>query len=132
MSVGMAMGKSEAKGWGLQPSFAWFCLATFSPCPASHDREIVFAPSPPLGALQSLAPLCKTILLVDLPTTITIFSLIKPVSLIKIYLELQINLSHQIKLIFRKNWIILSKCLTRQYHNKNKNLIIQNQWFNSI
>ena len=39
------------------------------------------------------------------PTTSTIF-LMKPILLIKIYLKLQLNLSYQIKSIFRKNWII--------------------------
>ena len=35
-------------------------------------------------------------------------------------MKLQINLSQQNKLIFSKNWLILSKCLTKQYHSKNK------------
>ena len=85
-----------------------------------HDRKFFFTPFPPLGAPQNPTPTCKTLLLVNLPTTITIFFLIKLISLIKIYLKLQINLSNQIKLIFSKNWIILSNCSTRQYHQKKK------------
>ena len=77
------------------------------------------------------APSHKTLLFVNLPTITTIvFN--KTCFVNKNNLKLQINLSHQIKLIFSKNWIILLKCLTRQYHNKNKNRIIKNQWFNSI
>ena len=106
---------------GLHPHPAWFCL-TLSP-PLPHDGENFLVPSPSLGVLQSPAPPRKTLILIKL------------VSLIKIYLKLKINLSHQIKLIFSKNWIILLKCLTRQYHQKkkkkkpkqNKNLLIKNQ-----
>ena len=65
----------------------------------------------PWGLAKSRLP-HKTLLFVNLPTTIAIvFN--KPIALIKIYLKLKINLSHQIKLIFSKNWIILLKCLTR-------------------
>ena len=99
--------------------------------PAPHDRKNFLTSSPPLRTSRSPAPLRKTLLLVNFLTIITIF-LINSILLIKIYLKLQINLSHQIKLFFSKNWIILLKCLTRQYHNRNKNLIIPNQWFNSI
>ena len=42
------------------------------------------------------------ILLANLPQLLQLF-LINPVLLIKIYLKLQINLSHQLKLIFSKN-----------------------------
>ena len=86
----------------------------------SHMILSYLTPSLSLGALRSLAPPCNTLLLINFPTTITIFFLIKHISLIKIYLKLQINLSQQIKLIFSKNWLILSKCLTKQYHSKNK------------
>ena len=67
-----------------------------------HDRENFLTPSLPLGAPPH--PI-KLYFLLIFPTTSTIF-LMKPISLIKIYLKLQLNLSHQIKLIFRKNWII--------------------------
>ena len=92
----------------------------------------IFLPHPcPLGPREDPHHPTKLYFLLIYPQLLQLF-LIKHVSLVKIYLKLQINLFHQIKLIFSKNWIILLKCLTRQYHNKNKNLIIQNQWFNSI
>ena len=76
---------------------------------ALHNGEISLASSPPLGALRSPTPPCKTLLILLIcHTTSTIF-LMKPISLIKIYLKLQLNLSHQIKSIFRNNWIIYSR-----------------------
>ena len=60
----------------------------------------ILLPHPhPLGPRESPPHLVK---LYFLPTIIQLF-LIKLVSLIKIYLKLQINLSHQIKPIFSKN-----------------------------
>ena len=44
----------------------------------------------------------------------------KPISLIKIYLKLQLNLSHQTKSIFRKKLNNISKCLRRQSQTKGK------------
>ena len=85
------------------------------PYPASHDRKNFLTSFPPLGTPWSPIPSYKTLFLINLLTSITIFFFIKPISLIKIYLKLQINLSYQIKLNFSKNWIILLKCLTRQY-----------------
>ena len=65
-----------------------------------------FSPHPrPLGPHEALSHSVKLYFLLIYPTTSTIF-LMKLVSLIKIYLKLQLNLSHQIKSIFRKNWII--------------------------
>ena len=61
----------------------------------------------PLGPHEALPHPVKLYFLLIFPTTSTIF-LTKPISLIKIYLKLQLNLSHQIKSIFRKNWIIYS------------------------
>ena len=108
-------------------------MVLFYPIPASlHMTGKIFLPHPCLlGPCKDPPHPTKFYFLLIYPQLLQLFS-IKPVSLIKIYLKLQINLSHQIKLIFSKNWIILLKCLTRQYPNKNKNLIIQNQWFNSI
>ena len=37
------------------------------PHPAPHDGENFLTPFPPLGILQSPAPLCKTLLFVNLP-----------------------------------------------------------------
>ena len=62
-----------------------------------------FSPHPrPLGPHEAPPHPVKLYFLLICPTTSTIF-LMKPISLIKIYLKLQLNLSHQIKSIFRKN-----------------------------
>ena len=105
--VGMAMGRGGAKGWGLHPRPAWFYLAPSSPRPAPpRITGKTFSPHPrPLGPYEAPPHPVKLYFLLICPTTNTIF-LMKPISLIKIYLKLQLNLSHQIKSIFRKNWII--------------------------
>ena len=82
----MAMGRCEFEGWGLCPR------------PASHDGENFLAPSPPLGAPQSPAPPRKILFFVNLSYKYNF--LMKPISLIKIYLKLQLNLSYSIKSIF--------------------------------
>ena len=56
----------------------------------------------PLGPREALPHLVKLYFLLICPTTSIIF-LMKPISLIKIYLKLQLNLSYQINSIFRKN-----------------------------
>ena len=97
--VGMAMGRGGAEGWGLHPRPAWFCLA---PSPPRMTGK-TFSPHPrPLGPREAPPHPVKLYFLLICPTTSTIF-LVKPISLIKIYLKLQLNLSHQIKSIFRKN-----------------------------
>ena len=51
------------------------------------------------------------------------FFLMKPISLIKIYLKLQLNLSHQINSIFRKNWInikVFNKTITKKRKKEKK------------
>ena len=87
------------------------------PRPASHDGENFLTPSTPLRAPRSPTPPhpVKFYFLLICPTTSTIF-LMKPILLIKIYLKLQLNLSYQIKSIFRKKFFLnnISKCLTRQ------------------
>ena len=66
----------------------------------------IFLPHPrPLGPYEVPLQPVKLYFLLNCPTTSTIF-LMKSISLIKIYLKLQLNLSHQIKSIFKKNWII--------------------------
>ena len=102
--IGMAIGRGRAEGWGLRPCPAWFCLAPSLPHPTwwgnlSHPIPAPWGPSKPRST-----PV-KLFFLLICPTIGTIF-LMKPISLIKIYLKLQLNLSHQIKSIFRKNWII--------------------------
>ena len=66
----MAMGWGGFEGWGLRPRPHGFVLP--HPRPALHDKQNFLAPSPPLWALRSLAPPCKTLLLVNFPTTIAI------------------------------------------------------------
>ena len=83
----MAMGRCESEGWGLRPRLA------------SHDGENFLASSPTLRAPPHLV---KIYFLLICPIASTIF-LMKPISLKKIYLKLQFNLSHKIKSIFRKN-----------------------------
>ena len=70
--------------------------------PTPHDGEIFLAPSPPLEALQNPSHPIKLYFLLICPQKLQLF-LIKPILLIKIYLKLQIHLSHQIKQIFSKN-----------------------------
>ena len=102
---------------------AWFCFTSS----LLHMMGKIFLSHPrPLRPRKTLPHLVKIYFFLICPQLLQLF-LIKPVLLIKIYLKLQINLPHQIKLIFSKNWVILLKCLTRQYHKKNKNLIVQNQ-----
>ena len=67
----------------------------------------------PLGPRETLPYPLKLYFLLIFPTTSTIL-LMKPISLIKIYLKLQLNLSHQIKSIFRKKLNNIPRCLTRQ------------------
>ena len=56
----MAMGWDWSEGWGLRPY------------PTLHDGENFLTSSLLLGTSQSSAPPCKTLLHVNLPTTITI------------------------------------------------------------
>ena len=67
---GMAIGWGRSKGWGLRPAPHYFVL--LHPLPAPHDGKIFLTLSLPLGALQSPTPPCKTLLFVNLPTTIII------------------------------------------------------------
>ena len=79
----MAMGRCESEGWGLRPRTA------------SHDGENFLASSPTFRAPRSPAPPRKILFfLLICPTTSTIF-LMKHILLIKIYLKLQLNLSHK-------------------------------------
>ena len=106
--LGMAIrrggvGRGEAEGWDLRPPPPWFCLTPSPPRPTSHDGKNFLTPSlPPLRPHKVPPYTVKLYFLLICPTISTIF-LMKPISLIKIYLKLQLNLSHQIKSIFRKN-----------------------------
>ena len=116
---GNGAGRDKAEGWGLRPCLTWFCLAPSLPYPAlPHMMGNTFSPHPHLlGPRETLLHPVKLNFLLICPTTNTIF-LMKPISLIKIYLKLQLNLSHQIKSIFRKKLNNISKCLTRQLLKK--------------
>jgi len=75
-------------------------------CPISaplHMTEKIFLSHPhPLEPKEALSHPVKLYFLLIYPFNYYNFFLIKPVSLIKIYLKLQLNLFHQIKLIFSK------------------------------
>ena len=128
--IGMAMGQGGSERWDLCLRLAWFFFIPSLPPPYMTVKIFLLHPRP-LESYETPPHPVKLNFLLICPQLLHLF-LIKPISLIKIYLKLKINLSYQIKLIFSKNWIILLMCLIIQYHNKNKNLIIQNQWFNSI
>ena len=118
-------------GWGQRMEFSPLSRIVLS-CPIlafpRMTGKIFFPHRYPLGPLETPPYLVKLYFLLICPQLLQFF-LIELISLIKINLKLQINLSNQIKLFFSKNWIILSNCSTRQYHKKKKkkNLIVQNQ-----
>ena len=68
----MTIGRGGFEGWDLCPCPAWFFLTPSPPRPTPHDGENFLTPSPPLKASQNPIPPRKTLLLVNLPTTITI------------------------------------------------------------
>ena len=96
LKLGMAMGQGEFEGCA--PHGFVLLHSRFAP----HDGKNFLAPSPPLGAYEALPQLVKLYFLLIYQQLLQLF-LIKAVSLINIYLKLQINLSYQIKLIFSKN-----------------------------
>ena len=75
----------DGNGWG--------------PIPAPHGRKKFLTSSSPFEASSRPVKLYFLLICLEL---LQLF-LIKLVLLIKIFLKLQINLSHQIKLIFSKN-----------------------------
>ena len=104
--------------WGRRMgSSSPFRMVLSCPIPA-QPRMIVTQPRP-LGPYEAPSHPVKLYFLLIFPTTSTIF-LMKHISLIKIYLILQLNLSHKIKSIFRKKLNNISKCLTRQSQKKKK------------
>ena len=96
------------------PAMSRMTGKTFS----SHPR--------PLGPREAPPHPVKLYFLLIFSTINTIY-LMKPISLIKIYLKLQLNLSHQIKLIFRKKLNNISKRLTKQSHQKKTHSITYNK-----
>ena len=94
--------RGQRMGYSSPPRMVLSC---FIPVPARMTRK-TFSPHPSLlGPSEAPPHLVKLYFLLICPKISTIF-LMKSISLIKIYLKLQLNLSHQIKLIFIKNWII--------------------------
>ena len=109
--LGTAMGRGQRIG-SLSPSR----MVLSYPIPAlPRMTGKTFSPHPrPLGPREASPHPVKLYFLLIFPTTRTIF-LMEPISLIKIYLKLQLNLFYQIKSIFRKKKLNnISKCLTRQ------------------
>ena len=106
-SVGMAMGRGKAKGWGLRPRLAWFCLTPSLPHPAPpRMMRKTFSPHlRPFGPNNAPPHLVKLYFLLICPTTSTIF-FNETYFINKNILEITTKLSYQIKSIFRKNWII--------------------------
>ena len=110
----MAMGWGWSEGWG------------FRSCPTLHDGENFLTSSLLLGTSQSPAPPCKTLLNVNLPTTITIvFN--KTYNINKNILKITNKFlsSNQTNFWQKLNNII--KMFNKTNHNKNKNLKMQNQ-----
>ena len=93
----MAMERDESEGWNFRLRPTWFRLT--HPCMMGK----IFLPHPrPLEPHKLLPHFVKLYFLLICQQLLQLF-LIKFISLIKIYLKLPINLSHQIKLIFSKN-----------------------------
>ena len=91
---GNEAGRDQRMGSSSPPRMVLSCLIP-------HDGKNFLTSSPPLGtprrpASPHLTHPVKLYFLLICLTTSTIF-LKKPISLIKIYLKLQLNLSHQIK-----------------------------------
>ena len=66
----MGWGRAGLKDGVMAPASHDFVL--LNPCPAPHVEENFLTPSSPSGALRNPAPPCKTLLFINLPTTITI------------------------------------------------------------
>ena len=96
----MAMGQGGVEDGVFAPVPYGFVLPY--PYSVPHNRENFLASSSLIGAPRSLPYPVKLYFLLICLTTIAIF-LIKLVSLIKLFLKLQLNLFHQIKLSFSKN-----------------------------
>ena len=97
---GWQWGEAGLKDEVFAPALHGFVL--FHSRPTPHNRKNFPAPSPPLGPRKSSSYPVKLYFLLICLQLLQLF-LIKLDSLIKIYLKLQISLSHQIKQIFSKN-----------------------------
>ena len=99
---GWQCGGAGLKDGVFVPAPYGFVLPHPRPVPPYMTRN-TFSPHPrPLGPHEAPPHPVRLYFLLICPTTSTIF-LMKPISLIKIYLKLQLNLSHQIKSVCRKN-----------------------------
>ena len=99
--VGIAMGWDGPKDGVFVPPSCIILSYSIPALPRITGKNFSSHPCP-LGPRETPPHPVKLYFLLICPTTNTIF-LMKPISLIKIYLKLQLNLSHQIKSIFRKN-----------------------------
>ena len=83
---------------------AWQDFDLPHPCPAPPRMTgKISLPHPRLLGPREASPHFIKLYFLLICVIVSIIFLMKPISLIKIYLKLQLNLSHQIKLIFRKN-----------------------------
>ena len=99
--VGMALGW----GWRTESSFPPRMVLSCPILALPRMMGKIFSLRPHLlGPYDALLHPIKLYFLLICPI-ISIIFLMKTISLIKIYLKLQLNLSYQIKSIFRKNWI---------------------------
>jgi len=98
-------------------------MILFCPILIPHDEKNFLALSLLLGALRKPTLPRKTLLFVNFPHNYYNFFLIKHVSLVKIYLKLQLNLPHQIKLTFSKNYKNIIEVFNK-YHQKKKKFIV--------
>ena len=100
------------------------CMVLSCPIPSSsRTMRKTFSLHPcPLGLHKAPPCLIKLYFLLIYPITSTFFFFfMKPISLIKIYLKLKLNLSHQIKSIFKKIKLNnIFNFLIRQSHKKKK------------
>ena len=97
---GAGRGETGPKDGVFAPALQDFVLPHSRP--TLHDGKNFLAPFLLFRAHEALPYPIKYYFLLICPQLLQLF-LIKPISLIKIYLKLKINLSHQIKLIFSKN-----------------------------
>ena len=126
-----------AMEWGWRMEFSpllrmvLFCPISILPCPALHNGKIFLTAFLPLRAPKSPTPTLKTFLLVNLPTTITIFYS-KTFFINKNILEItnKFILSNQTNFYQKLNNII--QVFNKTISQQQKDLIIQNQIFNSI
>ena len=118
--VGMALGW----GWRTESSFPPRMVLSCPILAPPHMMGKIFSLRPHLlGPYEALLHLIKLYFLLICPI-ISIIFLMKTISLIKIYLKLQLNLSYQIKSIFRKILNNISKCLTRKSPKEKKKKLI--------